>query len=219
MTGSYSSSDTILFYPIYASMNAMKNKGCFIVFEGIDGGGKSTQIKMLSEYFKNGGYEVELNMEPTQASIGNLLWTYMRSKDRSFTPETEALLFAADRIEHGKVIMKALEEGKIIISDRYIHSSLAYQGAAGVDVKWMKSLNKHALKPDLVILLDIDPDKSLERVSDRSRTVFEESEYLKKVRAEYLRYAEAGELEIVDATQPIEDVHAEILEHIKQLIE
>jgi dTMP kinase len=197
----------------------MKDKSCFIVFEGIDGGGKSTQIKMLAEHFKAGGYEVELHMEPTKEAIGRLLWTYMRSKDRSFTPETEALLFAADRIEHGKVIKKALEMGKIIISDRYVHSSLAYQGAADVDVKWMKSLNKHALKPDLVILLDIDPDKSLKRVSDRSRTVFEESEYLKKVRAEYLRYAEAGELEIVDATQPIEDVHAEILELIKQLLE
>ncbi|MCJ7732830.1 dTMP kinase [Candidatus Bathyarchaeota archaeon] len=200
-------------------MMAMSNRGYFIVFEGVDGGGKSTQIKMLSEFFKEVGYDVELHMEPTHESIGSLLWTYMRSKNRSFNPETEALLFAADRIEHGKTIQRALDEGKVIISDRYLHSSLAYQGAAGVDVEWMKSLNRHALKPDLVILLDIDPEKSLERVSDRDKTVFEESEYLKRVRAEYLRYADAGELTVIDATQPIMDVHAEIKRLIERLFE
>ena len=200
-------------------MMAMSNRGYFIVFEGVDGGGKSTQIKMLSEYFKEVGYDVELHMEPTHEFIGSLLWTYMRSKNRSFNPETEALLFAADRIEHGKTIQRALDEGKVIISDRYLHSSLAYQGAAGVDVEWMKSLNRHALKPDLVILLDIDPEKSLERVSDRDKTVFEESEYLKRVRAEYLRYADAGELIVVDATQPIMDVHVEIKRLIERLFE
>jgi dTMP kinase len=200
-------------------MMAMSNRGYFIVFEGVDGGGKSTQIKMLSEFFKEVGYDVELNMEPTHESIGRLLWTYMRSKNRSFNPETEALLFAADRIEHGKTIQRALDEGKVIISDRYLHSSLAYQGAAGVDVEWMKSLNRHALKPDLVILLDIDPEKSLERVSDRDKTVFEESEYLKRVRAEYLRYADAGELTVIDATKPIMDIHAEIKRLIERLFE
>lgn len=197
----------------------MKDKGLFIVFEGIDGGGKSTQIKMLAEYFKDKGYEVEFHMEPTEGSVGSLLWTYMRSKDRSFSPETEALLFAADRIEHGKTINKALEEGKVVISDRYIHSSLAYQGAAGVDSEWMQSLNKHALNPSLVILLDIDPERSLQRVSDRAKTVFEENDYLKRVREEYLKYAETGELEIIDATQPIEDVQAEIIVLIQRLLD
>ena len=194
-------------------------KGLFIVFEGIDGGGKSTQIQMLSEFFESRGHDVERHMEPTQAVIGSLLWNYMKSKSRSFNPETEALLFAADRIEHGKIIRDALDKGKIVISDRYKHSSLAYQGAAGADVEWMQSLNKHALKPNLVILLDIAPDRSLERVSDRAKTVFEENEYLKKVRAEYLRYAEKGELVVIDATQSLEDVHDDILGHVKKLIE
>ena len=192
-------------------------KGLFIVFEGVDGGGKSTQMKMLSDFFKGKGYEVEQHMEPTQETIGTVLWDYMNSKNRSFEPETEALLFAADRIEHGKNIRKALEERKIVISDRYKHSSLAYQGAAGADVDWMQSLNKHALVPDLVILLDIDPEKSLGRVSDREKTVFEENEYLKKVRAEYLRYAELGELVVVNAVQSIEEVHADILKHVDKL--
>jgi len=194
-------------------------KGLFIVFEGIDGGGKSTQIQMLSDFFESRGYEVERHMEPTHAIIGSLLWDYMNSKSRSFDPETEALLFAADRIEHGKVIKESLVKGKVVISDRYKHSSLAYQGAAGVDVEWMQSLNKHALVPNLVILLDIDPDRSLERVSDRAKTVFEEIEYLKKVRAEYLRYAEMGELVVVDASQGLKEVHKDILTHIRKLVE
>jgi len=199
-------------------MMAMSSRGYFIVFEGVDGGGKSTQIKMLAEYFKGRGFDVELHMEPTQGTIGSLIWSYMRSKNRSFNPETEALLFAADRIEHGKAIEKALGEGKVVISDRYLHSSLAYQGAAGVDVEWMKCLNREALKPDLVLLLDIDPGNSLERVSDRDKTVFEELVYLRKVRAEYLRYADAGELTVIDAGQPIEDVHEDIKTQVEKLI-
>lgn len=197
----------------------MKSKGYFIVFEGVDGSGKSTQIRLISEYLKEMGYEVEFHIEPTKGSIGNLLWNYMRSKSRSFKPETEALLFAADRIEHGKAIKHALNEGKIVVSDRYIHSSLAYQGAAGVSSDWMKTLNKHALIPDLAILLDIDPSRSLERVSDRSRTIFEESEYLKKVREEYLRYVNEGELKLVDACRAVEDVHEEVLGLIIKLLE
>lgn len=192
--------------------------GLFIVFEGVDGGGKSTQIGMLTDYFTGKGYEVEHHVEPTHEVIGQLIWDYMNGKERSFEPETEALLFAADRIEHGKGIKKALDEGKVVISDRYKHSSLAYQGAAGVDVEWMQSLNRHALKPDLVILLDIDPDKSLERVADRAKTVFEKNEYLKKVRAEYLRYAKMRELVVIDALQSIEDVHSDILEKVKSLL-
>ena len=200
-------------------MKAMKTRGYFIVFEGIDGGGKSTQIKLASKYFEEKGYVVELHMEPTDGEIGSLLWSYMRSENRSFEPETEALLFAADRIEHGKTISKAIEDGKVVISDRYLHSSLAYQGAARVDPPWMKSLNKHAKKPDLVVLLDIDPGKSLMRVSDRAKTVFEELEYLKKVRTEYLRYAELGELEVVDASKSIEEVQSQIESLINKLLE
>jgi dTMP kinase len=128
-------------------------------------------------------------------------------------------LFAADRVEHGKSISKALEASKVVISDRYVHSSLAYQGAAGVDVAWMRKLNQRVLKPDLVLLLDIDPEKSLSRVSDRDKTVFEENTYLQKVRQEYLRYAEAGELEIIDALQPIEKVQKDIRALVKRLLD
>ena len=195
----------------------MTRKGFFIVFEGVDGSGKTTQIEMLREFFIDKGYKVNLTKEPTEDSIGSLIWEYMKSKDRSLTPETEALLFAADRLEHGKWIKETLEKGEIVISDRYIHSSFAYQGAAGVELDWIRSLNRRAFKPDMVILLDINPDSSLERVSHRDRTVFEENIYLKTVRELYLRFAGFGEMIIIDASQDIDEVQREIREYIVTL--
>ena len=195
----------------------MTRKGFFIVFEGVDGSGKTTQIEMLREFFIDKGYKVNLTKEPTEDSIGSLIWEYMKSKDRSLTPETEALLFAADRLEHGKWIKETLEKGEIVISDRYIHSSFAYQGAVGVELDWIRSLNRRAFKPDMVILLDINPDSSLERVSHRDRTVFEENIYLKTVRELYLRFAGFGEMIIIDASQDIDEVQREIREYIVTL--
>ena len=195
----------------------MTRKGFFIVFEGVDGSGKTTQIEMLRDFFNDKGYKVNLTKEPTEDSIGSLIWEYMKSKDRSLTPETEALLFAADRLEHGKWIKETLEKGEIVISDRYIHSSFAYQGAAGVELDWIRSLNRRAFKPDMVILLDINPDSSLERVSHRDRTVFEENIYLKTVRELYLRFAGFGEMIIIDASQDIDEVQREIREYIVTL--
>jgi dTMP kinase len=195
----------------------MTGEGLFIVFEGIDGSGKTTQIEMLRDYFMEKGYKVNLTKEPTEDLIGSILWKYMKSKERSLAPETEALLFAADRIEHGKWISDIQKRGEIVISDRYLHSSLAYQGAAGVELDWIRLLNNQALKPDIVILLDIGPDSSLERVIDRARTVFEENNYLMKVRELYLNFADKGELVVVDATQNIEKVHSDIKKQIESL--
>jgi len=195
----------------------MTRKGFFIVFEGVDGSGKTTQIEMLRDFFEGKGYKVNLTKEPTEGLIGNLIWEYMKSKDRSLAPETEALLFAADRLEHGKWIRETLENGEIVISDRYLHSSLAYQGAAGVELDLIRSLNRRAFKPDMVILLDINPDSSLERVTYRDRTVFEENTYLKTVRELYLKFAGMGEMIIIDASQDINEVQREIREYIETL--
>ena len=195
----------------------MTRKGFFIVFEGVDGSGKTTQIEMLRDFFKGKGYKVNLTKEPTEDLIGSLIWEYMKSKDRSLAPETEALLFAADRLEHGKWIKETLKKGEIVISDRYIHSSFTYQGAAGVEPDWIKTLNRRAFKPDMVILLDINPDSSLERVTNRDRTVFEENTYLKTVRELYLKFAGKGEMIIIDASQEIDKVQREIREYIETL--
>jgi dTMP kinase len=197
----------------------MTQRGFFIVFEGIDGSGKSTQINLLKNFLEKKDYKVKLTSEPTDNAIGSLIRNYARSSNRNLIPETEALLFAADRVEHGKNIEIDLKNGFTIICDRYVHSSLAYQNAAGVNIKWIITLNKLALKPDLVILLDIDPEISLQRVCGRKRTIFEEKEYLSRVRKIYLEFAEQNELVIVDASRSIEKVHNDVLEKTRSFID
>ena len=113
----------------------MVKTGIFIVFEGIDGSGKSIHIKTLSKELHDLGYRVFITKEPTNRQIGYFLHNYAGQEKKRFLPETEVFLFAADRFEHVKYdIEPALRVGSIVISDRYYHSSLAYQGAAGVDV-------------------------------------------------------------------------------------
>jgi dTMP kinase len=196
----------------------MAPRGWFIVFEGIDGSGKSTQIELLSMKLRDQGIDHVLEREPSDSSIGHLIRDYAEAGERYLSPETEALLFAADRFEHSKRIDNLLEQGSTVICDRYFHSSFAYQGAMGVSVKWLRELQKSALKPDLVILLDVDPERSLLRVSDRSLTVFENRDYLKKVRNFYISFAEAGEMKIIDTVRPIDEVEREIQKLVEDII-
>jgi dTMP kinase len=193
--------------------------GVFIVFEGIDGSGKSTHIKFLSENLRARGFHVLETSEPSRDSIGTFIRRYAEKNEERVTPETEALLFAADRYEHVKQVIKpALERGMVVISDRYFYSSIAYQGATGIDIKWIREMNRFALKPELGILLDILPDCSLKRVNNRARTVFEVSDYLKKVREIYLDMVDLGELVRVEADRQIEEVRKDILKLVNELL-
>ena len=195
-----------------------KMPGVFIVFEGVDGSGKSTHIKYLSEKLRERGYHVLETSEPSRDRIGNFIRRYAEQNDSRFTPETETLLFAADRYEHVKrVIEPALKRGQIAISDRYFYSSIAYQGAGGIDLNWIRKMNRFAPKPDLSILLDIIPEYSLKRVR-RKKTVFEVSDYLRKVREIYLEMVKAGELVREDADNPKRIVQEEILTLVLNLL-
>ena len=196
----------------------MAPRGWFIVFEGIDGSGKSTQIELLSMKLRDQGVDHVLEREPSDGSIGRFIRDYAEAGERYLSPETEALLFAADRFEHSKRIDNVLEQGTTVVCDRYYHSSLAYQGAMGVAVEWLRDLQKSALRPDLVILLDVDPERSILRVSGRSLTVFENRNYLKKVRNFYISFAEAGEMRLIDTTQPIDEVEREVQRLVEELI-
>jgi len=197
----------------------MAKKGVFIVFEGIDGSGKSTHIKALAEELRSQGYGVLQTSEPSKDRIGNFIRRYAERNDSRLTPETEALLFAADRFEHVKTVIEpALRRGRIVISDRYLYSSLAYQGAGGLEVDWIREMNRFAPKPDLGILLDILPEFSLQRVN-RRKTVFEDSDYLRKVRNIYLQLVEEGELVRIDADKPRKAVQAEIFSLVQELLE
>jgi dTMP kinase len=196
----------------------MAPRGWFIVFEGVDGSGKSTQIELLSMKLRDQGVDHVLEREPSDGGIGRFIRHYAEAGDRYLQPESEALLFTADRFEHSRRIEQTLEQGITVVCDRYYHSTLAYQGAAGVDVAWLRDLQKFALKPDLVLLLDVDPGRSLMRVSGRTLTVFENRDYLSRVRDLYLGFAKVGEMRLVDTSRPVDEVEAEVQRRVEELI-
>jgi len=200
--------------------------GTFIVIEGIDGAGKSTQARLLAEWFEERGKEVVLTKEPTDTAFGKLIRRLVLTGGREgiidgarISHEAEALLFAADRAEHvEKLIKPAIKEGKIVISDRYFYSSLAYQWARGLNLEWLIGLNRFAVRPDIVILLDLPVRESMRRINRRSiKSEFDRiAELQKAVRENYLRLAERfPEMKIVNALASVEDIHEDIVELVK----
>ncbi len=196
--------------------------GMFIVMEGIDGAGKSTQAKLLAEWFEEQGYETVLTKEPTDTAFGKLIRRLVLTGGREgiidgarISHEAEALLFAADRAEHvHKLIKPSVEAGKVVISDRYFYSSLAYQWARGLDLGWLVDLNRFAIRPDLTVLLDLPVKESMKRINGRSiKTEFDKiAELQKKVRENYLQLAKRfPEVRIVNALADVEDIHNDIV--------
>ncbi|MEM1658643.1 MAG: dTMP kinase [Candidatus Jordarchaeales archaeon] len=193
-------------------------RGLLIVFEGIDGAGKTTHAKLLAEWLSEKGYEVHLTKEPTNGEIGAMLRRQLAEK--VFHPATLALLFAADRVEHTeKEIKPMIEAGKIVVSDRYLESSICYQAASGLSVEWIENINRWALKADLTILLDIDVQTAISRLGNKSRDKFEEEEFLVKVREIYLKRAKRKGYHVIDATPPIGEVQAKIRKTVGSFIE
>ena len=204
--------------------------GMFIVLEGIDGAGKSTQAKLLKLWFEEKGYEVVLTKEPTDTAFGKLIRRLVLTGGREgiidgakISHEAEALLFAADRAEHvDKLIKPSLEAGKVVISDRYFYSSLAYQWARGLDLEWLIDLNRFAIRPDLVILLDLPVKESMKRLRSRSiKSEFDKIyELQRKVRENYLKLAERfREIKIVNALDDVDSVHRQIVALVEALLE
>jgi dTMP kinase len=174
----------------------MSKKGMFICIEGLDGSGKSTQAKILAKKLSK-TYSAIYTAEPSQGKTGKFIRKRLYEKTRMPTT-VEALLFAADRLEHVQnLVAPALAEGKVVISDRYVYSSLAYQGSAGLSLEWIEALNSKALKPDLSIFIDVEPKVVLERLK-RKLSVMENLETQEKVREIYLKYAKKGELILID---------------------
>ncbi|WP_456367110.1 dTMP kinase [Thermococcus sp.] len=202
----------------------------FIVLEGIDGAGKSTQAKLLAAWFENQGYDVVLTKEPTDTAFGRLIRRLVLTGGREgiidgakISHEAEALLFAADRAEHvDKLIRPSIEAGKVVISDRYFYSSLAYQWARGLDLEWLIDLNRFAIRPDLVLLLDLPAKESIKRL--RSRKIKSEFDKIfelqRKVRENYLKLVRIfPEMKIVNAMEDIQTVHEQIVALVETLLE
>jgi len=197
----------------------------FIALEGIDGSGKGTQTKLLNRWVKSKGFDTFLTMEPTAGPIGVLLREFLKKGE--LDPKTEALLFAADRSEHVKVILERLEEGKVVITERYFYSSVVYQGASGISVDWIMELNRFAHVPDLVLVLDIQPEISLERITSkgnlrarlREMEHFERRDFLIKARDLYLELEKKHEnFAVIDASQSIDDVQTAIRKKVGRLL-
>lgn len=175
----------------------------YIVFEGIDGAGKSTQIQLLKEWLEENGLDVELLVEPTDSKVGKLIRELL-TYDNATTDDmqkTLGLLFAADRM---LIMDKLNDENKVIISDRSFISSLAYQEPK----EWISEINKYAKKPDLVLLLDLDVVTSVKRCDGEDS--FENEEFLNKVKENYLDVIKEFNYEIIDANNGINKVSSDI---------
>ncbi|ALT68301.1 dTMP kinase [Methanobrevibacter millerae] len=175
----------------------------YIVFEGIDGAGKSTQIQLLKEWLEDNGLEVETMVEPTDSEVGKLIRKILQRPDATTdsVQKTLGLLFAADRM---LIMDKLSDDKKVIISDRSFISSLAYQEPAD----WISVLNKYAKKPDLLLLLDLDVKTSVSRTSGED--TFENEEFLTNVKSNYLDLVKDFNHEIIDANNGINKVSSDI---------
>lgn len=185
------------------------NKGTFICIEGLDGCGKTTQAKLLTKILKK-SYNAVYTAEPSGGTIG----TYIRKSylygEKRFSIVLEALLFAADRIEHlENEVFPSLNQGCLVISDRYVYSSLAYQGAAGLSLEWIEKINEHALQPDLAVFIDVNPETVMNRLKPK-KSVMENLETQKKVREIYIKFVEDGRLTRIDGDKSENEVAKEV---------
>ncbi len=203
----------------------MKNRGKFIVFEGIDGSGKSTQIEILAKNLEKRGIECVKTLEPTYGMVGGVLHDILSGK-RVADPKVTASLFVADRLDHilnqENGVLKLLDEGKCVICDRYYFSSYAYQSVE-VPREWVISANRlaaEALRPDATVFIDISAEVAMDRISKNRESVelYENRERLARVREGYLSAFELLENEekifVVDGNRPLEIIAKEVEEII-----
>ena len=196
----------------------MVRRGVFICIEGLDGCGKTTQAKLLVKKLKR-EYNAVYTAEPSRGQIGKLIKKHCLLASKRGSVQIEALLFAADRVEHlDREVLPALLNGQIVVSDRYVYSSYAYQGGAGLDLNWIEIINKHAVKPDLALFIDVDPRTVVQRLK-RKKSVMENLETQLRVREIYLKYVENGALLKIDGNKSKREVTKEIWQVVKQHLE
>jgi dTMP kinase len=202
-------------------------KGYFITLEGADGSGKSTQARLLVEHLKALGYSVILTREPGGTPLAEeIRRVILTPSQETLEPLAEILLYAASRTQHvNQLIKPALAEGKIVICERFIDSSLAYQGyALGRDLELIREINQIVvgdLQPDLTLLLDVDTERSVNRINNRSDTTKTQVDriesrgfsFQEKVRQGYLELAKKdSRIVLINSTQRgIKEIHTEIL--------
>jgi dTMP kinase len=189
----------------------MGKRGAFICIEGLDASGKTTHSHYLVDDLRRRGFKAVYTTEPSPGKIGEFIRAYVLHRKKRVSSVVEALLFAGDRVDHvERLVEPALQKGKIVVCDRYLYSSLAYQGAAGLNLNWIRQINRNALTPDLAIYLDVPPEVVLKRMR-RKKSVMERLQIQRKVEEIYMQLVEDGLLVRVEGNRAKDEVSKSIL--------
>jgi dTMP kinase len=201
--------------------------GVFVCFEGGEGSGKSTQSRLLGEWLREQGYAVLLTFEPGDTIVGRELRRIVLSPETGdLSDRAEALLYAADKAEHvDTVVQPALDRGDVVITDRYVDSTLAYQGAGRSlvveEVERVARWATHDLRPHLTVLLDLDPRHGLSRFAGRDRIEGESVEFHERVRDSVLGLAAADpdHYLVLDARADVDEIATAVRERVAPLLD
>lgn len=202
----------------------MVKRGYFITFEGADGCGKTTQLELLAQYLKEKNKEVIITREPGAKGLGEKIREILLNYEGEVSDRCESFLFLADRAQHIDMIVNpAVKAGKIVLCDRHIDSSVAYQGyGRGLDVEQIDRLNMLATngkRPDLTLVFDIDVETSMKRVGkEKDRMESAGVEFFNRVREGYLELAKQDpeRICVLDATKSIDEIHKEVVKIVEE---
>lgn len=200
--------------------------GVFVCFEGGEGGGKSTQSRLLRDRLESAGYRVRLTFEPGDTPVGKEMRRIVLSPETGvLAHKTEVLLYAADKAEHVETLVQpALDRGEVVITDRYVDSTLAYQGAGrALDIDEVEEVARWAtgdLRPHLTVVLDLEPETGLGRFESRDRIEGESLEFHQRVRQSFLDLAAHApeHYAVLDARAPIDEIAATIAARVEPLL-
>jgi len=200
--------------------------GVFVCFEGGEGAGKSTQSHALAAWLTEAGYAVRLTFEPGDTPIGKQLRAIVLDPATgALSARTEALLYAADKAEHVDTLVRpALDRGEVVITDRYVDSSLAYQGAGRVlDIDEVTTMQRWAtadLRPHLTVVLDVTPEQGLGRFAGRDRIEAESQDFHERARLAFLDLAavDPDHYLVLDARLPVEEIAAAVRARVEPLL-
>jgi len=220
------------------------SRGPFIVLEGIDGAGTTTQLHALRAHFQHIGRRAFFTHEPSDGPVGMLIRLALQGRlaggryalhdpadaaqpaSADFDRTALALLFAADRADHvATQVTPNLDAGRVVVCDRYLLSTLAYQGQA-CDFEWLLEINQPAVTPDLTFFLDVPPSDAEERMrgSRWKKEIFETPEQQRRIRSHYFRYierniAQVGPVEVIDASRPPDEVSADLIARVDAFLD